>query len=164
MRSIEVHRNKGTDCDGVSCNRLIQNNITCWNYLYLARRFEKASDEETRKNLLRAAAVHTPIAWGSNTGQFQKSPGHVQGLPIASDRAMCLKHPPKQGETICKKIRISNYYENSYGIFCTFVGTNPIRPIKVFLPRRCFFLDCGYNCGYESHRTTVVSLVYNSDL
>ena len=55
MRSIGVHRNKGTDCDGVSCNRLL----------------EKASDEETRENLLRAAAVHTPIAWGSNTGQFQ---------------------------------------------------------------------------------------------
>ena len=32
--------------------------------MYLARLLEKASDEETRENLLRAAAVHTPIAWG----------------------------------------------------------------------------------------------------
>ena len=37
MRSIGVHRNKGTDCDGVSCNRLIQNNIICWNYLPACR-------------------------------------------------------------------------------------------------------------------------------
>ena len=36
----------------------------CWNYLYLVRLFEKVSDEETRENLLRATAVHTPIAWG----------------------------------------------------------------------------------------------------
>ena len=61
MRSIGVHRNKCTDCDGV----------ICWNYSYLAQLLEKASDEETRENLLCTAAVHTPIAWGSNTGQFQ---------------------------------------------------------------------------------------------
>ena len=32
--------------------------------MYLARLLEKASDEETRENPLRAAAVHTPITWG----------------------------------------------------------------------------------------------------
>ena len=49
---------------GVICNRLIQNNIFCQNYLYLVRLLEKASDEETRETVLRDAAVHTPIAWG----------------------------------------------------------------------------------------------------
>ena len=42
----------------------IQNNIICWNYLYFPRLLEKASDEETCQNLLRAAAVHTSVAWG----------------------------------------------------------------------------------------------------
>ena len=32
--------------------------------MYIARLIEKASDEETRENLLRATAVHTPVAWG----------------------------------------------------------------------------------------------------
>ena len=32
--------------------------------MYIARLLEKASDEETRENLLRATAVHAPVAWG----------------------------------------------------------------------------------------------------
>ena len=41
-----------------ACNRLIKNSIICWNYLYLARQFEKAPDAETRKNILRLIATH----------------------------------------------------------------------------------------------------------
>lgn len=46
-----------------ACNRLIKNSIICWNYLYLARQLEKASDAESRENLRRAIAAHAPMAW-----------------------------------------------------------------------------------------------------
>ena len=46
-----------------ACNRLIKNSIICWNYLYLTRRVEKAPDTETRKNLLRLIASHSPMSW-----------------------------------------------------------------------------------------------------
>ena len=47
-----------------SCNRLIKNSIICWNYLYLARQVEKASDINARENLLRLIKVHSPASWG----------------------------------------------------------------------------------------------------
>ncbi|WVX51459.1 Tn3 family transposase ISVsa19 (plasmid) [Roseobacter fucihabitans] len=46
-----------------ACNRLIKNSIICWNYLYLTRQVEKAPDTETRKNLLRLIASHSPMSW-----------------------------------------------------------------------------------------------------
>lgn len=46
-----------------ACNRLIKNSIICWNYLYLARQLEKATDTEARKNLIRAIAAHVPMTW-----------------------------------------------------------------------------------------------------
>ena len=45
------------------CNRLIKNSIICWNYLYLARLVEKASDTESKENLLRLIAIHSPMSW-----------------------------------------------------------------------------------------------------
>ena len=42
---------------------LIRSSIFCWNYLYLAGQLEKAPDEETRDNLLRAIAADAPVAW-----------------------------------------------------------------------------------------------------
>ena len=46
-----------------ACNRLIKNSIICWNYLYLARQIEKASDAEDRENLLRLIEAHSPMSW-----------------------------------------------------------------------------------------------------
>ena len=46
-----------------ACNRLIRNSIICWNYLYLAKRVEKAPDTEARENLLRLIATHSPMSW-----------------------------------------------------------------------------------------------------
>jgi len=46
-----------------ACNRLIKNSIICWNYLYLARQLEKATDTEARENLIRAIAAHVPMTW-----------------------------------------------------------------------------------------------------
>lgn len=46
-----------------ACNRLIKNSIICWNYLYLARQIEKASDAEDTENLLRLIAAHSPMSW-----------------------------------------------------------------------------------------------------
>jgi TnpA family transposase len=46
-----------------ACNRLIKNSIICWNYLYLARQLEKASDEEARENLRHLIAAHSPLSW-----------------------------------------------------------------------------------------------------
>ena len=37
--------------------------VIYWNYLYLARKLEKAPDDETRENLRRAVAAHAPAAW-----------------------------------------------------------------------------------------------------
>ena len=123
MRSIGVHRNKGTSCDmavsllncrgagvgciGVSSNRLIQNNIICWNHFYLARLLEKASDEEARENLLRATTVHTPIAWGhinfaeeklkDALGLFGNSPPEIYHLKLRS-----------RWESVIRKISMNN--------------------------------------------------------
>ncbi len=44
-----------------SCNRLIKNSIICWNYLYLERQLEKLTDPETREDLLRMIATHSPM-------------------------------------------------------------------------------------------------------
>lgn len=46
-----------------ACNRLIKNNIICWNYLYLTRQVEKAPDAQARENLLRLIAAHSPMSW-----------------------------------------------------------------------------------------------------
>ena len=46
-----------------ACNRLIRNSIICWNYLYLARRIERAPDAEMRENLLNAICNHSPMSW-----------------------------------------------------------------------------------------------------
>lgn len=46
-----------------ACNRLIRNSIICWNYLYLTRQVEKATDAEARENLLRLIAAHSPMSW-----------------------------------------------------------------------------------------------------
>ncbi|OED49129.1 hypothetical protein AB838_08170 [Rhodobacteraceae bacterium (ex Bugula neritina AB1)] len=46
-----------------ACNRLIKNSIIGWNYLYLARQVEKAPDTETKENLLRLIAAHSPMSW-----------------------------------------------------------------------------------------------------
>lgn len=46
-----------------ACNRLIKNGIICWNYLYLARQIEKVTDAETRENLRRTIANHSPMSW-----------------------------------------------------------------------------------------------------
>lgn len=46
-----------------ACNRLIKNSIICWNYLYLARPIEKATDAETRENLRCTIAIHSPMSW-----------------------------------------------------------------------------------------------------
>ncbi len=46
-----------------SCNRLIKNSIICWNYLYLERQLEKLTDPETREDLLRIIATHSPMTW-----------------------------------------------------------------------------------------------------
>ncbi|MBT5169762.1 MAG: Tn3 family transposase [Opitutales bacterium] len=46
-----------------ACNRLIKNSIICWNYLYLARQIEKAPDTESKENLLRLIAAHSPMSW-----------------------------------------------------------------------------------------------------
>lgn len=46
-----------------ACNRLIKNSIICWNYLYLARQIEKVTDAETRENLRRTIATHSPMTW-----------------------------------------------------------------------------------------------------
>ncbi|MBK8537311.1 MAG: Tn3 family transposase [Candidatus Competibacteraceae bacterium] len=46
-----------------ACNRLIKNSIICWNYLYLARPIEKATDAETRENLRCTIATHSPMSW-----------------------------------------------------------------------------------------------------
>jgi TnpA family transposase len=46
-----------------ACNRLIKNSIICWNYLYLARQIEKVTDAETRENLRRTIATHSPMSW-----------------------------------------------------------------------------------------------------
>ena len=45
------------------CNRLIKNSIICWNYLYLERQLEKLNDPETKENLLRMIATHSPMSW-----------------------------------------------------------------------------------------------------
>ena len=50
--------------------------------MYLARLLEKASDEETRENLLRAAAVHTPIAWGHINFAEEKLKDALGILPL----------------------------------------------------------------------------------
>jgi len=46
-----------------ACNRLIKNSIICWNYLFLTRQVEKSPDTETRENLLRLIAAHSPMSW-----------------------------------------------------------------------------------------------------
>ena len=46
-----------------ACNRLIKNSIICWNYLYLAKQIEKTSNAETKENLLRLIASHSPMSW-----------------------------------------------------------------------------------------------------
>ena len=46
-----------------ACNRLIKNSIICWNYLYLARQLDKASNEEARENLRQLIASHSPMSW-----------------------------------------------------------------------------------------------------
>ena len=46
-----------------ACNRLIRNSIICWNYLYLARKVEKAPDAEARENLPSMIAAHSPMSW-----------------------------------------------------------------------------------------------------
>jgi TnpA family transposase len=46
-----------------ACNRLIKNSIICWNYLYLARKVEKAPSVEARENLLRLIEAHSPMSW-----------------------------------------------------------------------------------------------------
>lgn len=46
-----------------ACNRLIRNNIICWNKLYLARQLERSSDPEARDNLLRMIADRSPMSW-----------------------------------------------------------------------------------------------------
>ncbi|MGI9507319.1 MAG: Tn3 family transposase [Geminicoccaceae bacterium] len=45
-----------------ACNKLIENSIICWNYLYLARRMKKSDDAEARKNMLHMIATHSPMA------------------------------------------------------------------------------------------------------
>ena len=50
--------------------------------MYLVRLLEKASDEETRENLLRAAAVHTPIAWGHINFAEEKLKDALGILPL----------------------------------------------------------------------------------
>ena len=50
--------------------------------MYLARLLEKASDEETRENLLRAAAVYTPIAWGHINFAEEKLKDALGILPL----------------------------------------------------------------------------------
>lgn len=45
------------------CNLLIKNSIICWNYLYLERQLEKLNGPETKKNLLRMSATHSPMSW-----------------------------------------------------------------------------------------------------
>ena len=44
-------------------NRLIRNSIIYWNYLYLARRIERAPDAEMRENLLNAICDHSAMSW-----------------------------------------------------------------------------------------------------
>ena len=46
-----------------ACNRLIRNSIICWNYLYLARRIERAPDAEMRESLLSVICSHSPMSW-----------------------------------------------------------------------------------------------------
>jgi TnpA family transposase len=46
-----------------ACNRLIKNSIICWNYLYLARQLEKATDVETKEHVRRAIVAHSPMSW-----------------------------------------------------------------------------------------------------
>ena len=46
-----------------ACNRLIKNSIICWNYLYLARKIEKAGDDDTKEHLRRAIGCHSPMSW-----------------------------------------------------------------------------------------------------
>jgi TnpA family transposase len=46
-----------------ACNRLIKNSIICWNYLYLERQLEQATDLEAREDLLRMIATHSPMSW-----------------------------------------------------------------------------------------------------
>ena len=46
-----------------TCNRLIRNSIICWNYVYLARRLEKAPNAEAREALQSTISAHAPMAW-----------------------------------------------------------------------------------------------------
>ena len=46
-----------------ACNRLIRNSIICWNYLYLARRIERAPDAEMRESPLSAICSHSSMSW-----------------------------------------------------------------------------------------------------
>ena len=46
-----------------ACNRLIKNSIICWNYLYLARKVEKAPSVEAREALLLLIEAHSPMSW-----------------------------------------------------------------------------------------------------
>ncbi|MDE0003138.1 MAG: Tn3 family transposase [Rhodospirillaceae bacterium] len=45
-----------------ACNRLTGNSIVCWNYLYLAKRIEKAGHEEAREGLRRTIAARSPMS------------------------------------------------------------------------------------------------------
>ena len=55
-----------------ACNRLIKNSIICWNYLYLARQIGKAPDAETRENLMRLIASHSPMSWALGEYDFSE--------------------------------------------------------------------------------------------
>lgn len=46
-----------------ACNRLIKNSIICWNYLYLSRQLEKATDPEANEALRKIIAKQSPMAW-----------------------------------------------------------------------------------------------------
>ena len=46
-----------------ACNRLIKNCIICWNYLYLSRQLENATDPEAKEALRKTIAKQSPIAW-----------------------------------------------------------------------------------------------------
>ncbi|MBK8754536.1 MAG: hypothetical protein IPL99_24085 [Candidatus Competibacteraceae bacterium] len=68
-----------------ACNRLIKNSIICWNYLYLARPIEKATDAETRENLRCTIATHSPMSGTISTCLANTiSPTKNSGMPSES--------------------------------------------------------------------------------
>ena len=46
-----------------ACNRLIKNCIICWNYLYLSHKLARTTDAQSRENIMRFVATHSPVAW-----------------------------------------------------------------------------------------------------